>query len=134
MNVEKVHRYPRYFTITVEILSAITVVLALALLGRDLLRLLWSIYDLDTALFARLPWLTDLVLIISDANTPPPAGLMDLAPALAWLALALAAALFLRNSLPAVRTSAPRHTGGVRQRLAAGAVGKYSRDQGDRGG
>lgn len=106
MNVEKVHRYPRYFTITVEILSAITVVLALALLGRDLLRLLWSIYDLDTALFARLPWLTDLVLIISDANTPPPAGLMDLAPALAWLALALAAALFLRNSLPTVRTSA----------------------------
>lgn len=80
MNVEKVHRYPRYFTITVEILSAITVVLALALLGRDLLRLLWSIYDLDTALFARLPWLTDLVLIISDANTPPPAGLMDLRP------------------------------------------------------
>lgn len=106
MNVEKVHRYPRHFTITVEILSAITVILALALLGREVLRLLWSIYTVDTALFARFPWLTDLVLVISDADTPPPASLADLLPALAWLALALAVALLLRNSLPTVRTSA----------------------------
>lgn len=106
MNVEKVHRYPRYFTVTVEILSAITVVLALALLGRDLLRLLWSIYALDTALFARLPWLTDLVLVIADANAPPPSSLTDLLPALSWTTLALATALLLRNSLPVVRTSA----------------------------
>lgn len=106
MNVEKVHRYPRHFTITVELLSAITVLLALALLGRDLLRLLWSIYALDTALFARLPWLTDLVLAISDVSAPPPTSLTDLLPALSWMALALAAALLLRNSLPTVRTSA----------------------------
>lgn len=106
MNVEKVHRYPRHFTVTLEILSAITVLLATALLGRDLLRLLWSTYTLDTALFARFPWLTDLVLLISDANTPPPSGLADLLPALGWMALALATALLLRNSMPTVRTSA----------------------------
>lgn len=106
MNVEKVHRYPRHFTITVEILSAIIVVLALALLGREVLRLLWSIYSVDTVLFARFPWLADLVRFLSDVDTPAPASLTDLLPALAWLALALAVALFLRNSLPAVRTSA----------------------------
>lgn len=106
MNVEKVHRYPRPFTITIEILSAIIVSIALTLLGRDLLRLLWSIYGLDTALFARFPWITDLVLVISDASVPPPAQPTDVLPALAWMALALTVALFLRNSMPTVRTSA----------------------------
>ncbi|MFQ3631185.1 hypothetical protein [Roseiflexus sp.] len=106
MNVEKVHRYPRPFTITVEILSAIIVSIALTLLGRDLLRLLWSIYGLDTALFARFPWITDLVLVISDASAPPPEQPTDVLPALAWMALALMVALFLRNSMPTVRTSA----------------------------
>ncbi len=106
MNVEKVHRYPRPFTITVEILSAIIVSIALTLLGRDLLRLLWSIYGLDTALFARFPWLSDLVLVISDASAPPPAQPTDMLPTLSWMALALTVALFLRNSMPTVRTSA----------------------------
>lgn len=106
MNVEQVHRYPRRLTVTIEMLSAIAVVLAQVLLGRDLLRLLWSVYTIDTTLFAQLPWLDDLVQVIVDTGKPAPERLDDLLPALLWMALALAVALLLRNSLPTVRTSA----------------------------
>jgi hypothetical protein len=46
------------------------------------------------------------VQAINTADTPPPTTLAEILPALLWLALALLAALLLRNSLPMVRTSA----------------------------
>jgi hypothetical protein len=106
LNIEKVHRYPLRVIVAIELLSAVAVTLASVRLGRDVLRLLWSIYSVDTTLFAQLPWLDDLVQAINTADTPAPTILADLLPALLWLALALLAALLLRNSLPMVRTSA----------------------------
>ena len=106
MNIEKVHRYPLRVIVAIELLSAVAVTLALVRLGRDVLRLLWSIYSVDTTLFAQLPWLDDLVQAINAADMLAPTTLADLLPALLWLALALLAALLLRNSLPMVRTSA----------------------------
>ncbi len=106
MNTERVYRYPRQFTIIVEVLAAAAVAVALALLGRDTLRLLWAIYTIDVSLYARLPWLDDLVAIISGATATSPATFADLLPALLWAAFALLLALLLRNSMPTVRTSA----------------------------
>ena len=106
MNIEKVHRYPLRLIVAIELLSAVAVTLALVRLGRDVLRLLWSIYSVDTTLFAQLPWLDDLVQAINTADPPAPNTPADLLPALLWLALALLAAILLRNSLPMVRTSA----------------------------
>lgn len=107
MNVEKVHSYPRRFTAAIEVLSAIGVAIAVALLGRDLLRLLWRFYSVDTSLYARISWLDDLVTLIGGARTTvAPGSIADLTPALLWSALALLLALLLRNSMPTVRTSA----------------------------
>src|SRR5436190_24339741 len=117
MVVEQVHRYPRWITWLIELLSAGIVVLALLRFSRDLLMLIWSTLGIDTTLFARIPYLPEIIQTITGGAALPRRevggvgmlgllmALNQLLPALGWLALALLLALLFRNSLPAVRTS-----------------------------
>lgn len=117
MVTEQVHRYPRWITWPIELIGTLIVGLAAARFGRDLLQLLWRTYGIDTALFARVPLVRQIVLTINDfqevgsrARNVPITRLLgslpDLLPALGWLVLALLLALLLRNGLPTIRTSA----------------------------
>jgi hypothetical protein len=109
MIAEQTHRYPRWLTWPVELLSMLGVVATLALFGRDLLRYLWfRNHGADTALFSRIPFLPELYLAVNGVrNTERDliTQLTQLLPTLGWLALALFLALLVRNALPTVRTS-----------------------------
>ena len=109
MDTEKVYRYPRPLTWAVELLSALAVGVVALLLGRELLRYLWSALGTDDALFNRAPALRDMVVAINGATVvrviDPIGTLPALLPALAWTAVALLLALLLRNGLPTLRTS-----------------------------
>jgi hypothetical protein len=117
MAAEQIHRYPRWIVWLFELFSFLIVGVALARFARDLLMLLWSTLGIDTTLFRGVPYLSDIVLKISDGATLPRAevggnkllpliaSLPLLLPALGWLALALLLAMLIRNSLPTVRTS-----------------------------
>jgi hypothetical protein len=106
---EQVYRYPRWVTWPIEGLSALVVVVALVRFGRDLLRYLWDTRGIDATLFVRIPLLPELVLSINgvkgSADRERIDSLVQLLPALGWLALALFLALLLRNCLPMIRTS-----------------------------
>jgi len=106
---EQVYRYPRWVTWPIELLSALIVVATLVRFGRDLLRYLWDTRGIDATLFVRIPYLPELVLSINgvkgSAERERIDHLVQLLPALGWLALALFLALLLRNCLPMIRTS-----------------------------
>src|SRR5215211_6590484 len=106
---EQVYRYPRWVTWPIELLSALIVVATLARFGRDLLRYLWDTRGIDATLFVRIPFLPELVLSINGVKGSTDRerinSLVQLMPALGWLALALFLALLLRNCLPMIRTS-----------------------------
>lgn len=117
MVAEQIHRYPRWITWLIELLSTLAVGIALVRFARDLLMLLWTTVGIDTTLLGRVPYLPEVVRAISDSAPLPRAevggdktlllimALGQLLPALGWLALALLLALLLRNSLPTIRTS-----------------------------
>jgi hypothetical protein len=109
MDNEKVHRYPRPISWSIELLTALVVALALLLLGRDLLRFLWAANGTDSALYAEVPYLPEIVQLVNGGVVvraiDPLAALPALLPSLGWTALALLLALLLRNSLPTLRTS-----------------------------
>ncbi|HWQ15597.1 MAG TPA: hypothetical protein VNL77_22540 [Roseiflexaceae bacterium] len=109
MDAEKVYRYPRAFTWAIELLAALAVAVVALLLGRDLLRYLWSAFGTDDALFNRIPQLRDVVLAINGGPVvrviDPLATLPTLLPPLGLTALVLLLALLLRNSLPTLRAS-----------------------------
>jgi hypothetical protein len=116
MVVEQVHRYPRWISWLIELLSLLAVGAAALQFGRELLMLLWRTLGFDTTLLPKVPYLPEIVLAITNGATLPrreqSAGLLgvlthlnQLMPALGWLALALLLALLLRNSLPTIRTS-----------------------------
>lgn len=109
MVVEQVHRYPRWITWPIELSSALAVTAALASFGRDLFRYLWDTQGVDTAMFRLVPLLPEIYLTINGIrgveDRPRIDALPQLLPALGWLALALLAALTLRNALATIRTS-----------------------------
>ncbi len=118
MVAEQIHRYPRWLTWALDLLSFLAVGAALLLFSRDLMALLWRSYGIDTTLMARVPYLPEIVQAITQGATLPRRevigdagtfnllfGLNLLLPALGWLALALLLALLFRNSLPTIRTS-----------------------------
>lgn len=104
---EQIHRYPRWIVWLIELLCTLSVVLGLIRFGRDLLRYLWFLRGgPDTSFFRRVPFLPDIVAAVRDATANNPiVEYRGLLPALSWLALALLAALILRNALPTIRTS-----------------------------
>jgi hypothetical protein len=118
MVAEQIHRYPRWLTGALDLLSFLAVGAALLLFSRDLLVLLWKSYGIDTTLMARVPYLPEIVQAITQGAALPRRevvgsagtfnlvfGLHLLLPVLGWLALALLLALLFRNSLPTIRTS-----------------------------
>jgi hypothetical protein len=118
MVAEQIHRYPRWITWALELLSFLAVGAALLLFSRDLMALLWRAYGIDTTLMARVPYLPEIVQLIVQGGALPRrevvggagtfnlvVGLYQLLPALGWLLLALLLALLFRNSLPTIRTS-----------------------------
>ncbi|HEX9370425.1 MAG TPA: hypothetical protein VF897_05440, partial [Roseiflexaceae bacterium] len=117
MVAEQIHRYPRWITWLIELLSFLAVGAALLRFSRDLLMLLWGTLGIDTSLFARVPYLPEAVQTLSSGAALPRSevggsktlallmSLNLLLPALGWLALALLLTLLLRNSLPTIRTS-----------------------------
>src|SRR5262245_62029427 len=118
MVAEHIHRYPRWITWAIDLLSVLTVGAALLLFSRDLMNLLWRSYGIDTSLMTRVPYLPEIVQTITQGAGLPRRevvggvgtmnfvfGLQQLLPALGWLALALLLALLFRNSLPTIRTS-----------------------------
>jgi hypothetical protein len=118
MVAEQIHRYPRWITWALDLLSFLAVGAALLLFGRDLMTLLWRSYGIDTTLMARVPYLPEVVQLITQGAQLPRRevvsgagtfnlvfGLHLLLPALGWLALALLLAILFRNSLPTIRTS-----------------------------
>jgi len=118
MVAEQIHRYPRWITWALDLLSFLAVGAALLSFSRDSLALLWKSYGIDTTLMARVPYLPEIVQAITQGAALPRRevvgsagtfnlvfGLYMLLPALGWLALALLLALLFRNSLPTIRTS-----------------------------
>lgn len=107
---DRVHRYPRRTEWLIEILSAIAVTVALLLLGREALRLYWETHGVDTSLFARFPWLREIVLLTAGdiprcCNSSLNIG-VELLPSLFLLLFALFAVIWVRYALPTIRTSA----------------------------
>jgi hypothetical protein len=118
MVAEQIHRYPRWITWALDLLSFLAVGAALLLFSRDLLSLLWRSYGIDTTLMSRVPYLPEVVQAITQGAALPRRevigdagainfvfGLSQLLPSLGWLALALLLAVLFRNSLPTIRTS-----------------------------
>ena len=118
MVAEQIHRYPRWITWPIDLLSFLAVGAALLLFSRDLMALLWSHTASIPRFMARVPYLPEIVQTITQGAALPRRevvggagtfnlvfGLHLLLPALGWLALALLLALLFRNSLPTVRTS-----------------------------
>ncbi|HJZ46425.1 MAG TPA: hypothetical protein VKE41_04640, partial [Roseiflexaceae bacterium] len=118
MVAEHIHRYPRWITWAIDLLSFLIVGAALLLFSRDLMNLLWRSYGIDTSLMTRVPYLPEIVQTITQGAGLPRRevvggagtmnfvfGLSQLLPALGWLALALLLAVLFRNSLPTIRTS-----------------------------
>src|SRR6266545_3284424 len=118
MVAEQIHRYPRWITWALDLLSFLAVGAALLSFSRDSLALLWKSYGIDTTLMAHVPYLPEIVQAITQGAALPRRevvgsagtfnlvfGLYMLLPALGWLALALLLALLFRNSLPTIRTS-----------------------------
>src|SRR5438876_254819 len=102
MVAEQIHRYPRWITWALDLLSFLAVGAALLLFSRDLMTLLWKSYGIDTTLMARVPYLPEIVQAITQGAPLPRQevvgsagtfnlvfGLHLLLPALGWLALAL---------------------------------------------
>src|SRR5215208_752500 len=118
MVAEQIHRYPRWITWAIDLLSLLVVGAALLLFSRDLMALLWKSYGIDTTLMGRVPYLPEIVQAITEGAALPRRevvggagtfnlvfGLHQLLPALGWLTLALLLAVLFRNSLPTIRTS-----------------------------
>ncbi|KAB8140661.1 hypothetical protein F8S13_23210 [Chloroflexia bacterium SDU3-3] len=106
MVAEQTHRYPRWITFSIEVLCALLVGGTTLLAGRDILRYIWSTYDLDLSISRYLPWFTDVVTALGGGATNH--GLFSptaLLPSLTWWMLALLFSLLARNSLPTIRTS-----------------------------
>jgi hypothetical protein len=110
MSIEQIHRYPRRLTILVELLSAVSITVATALFGRDVLLYFWHTRGIDVQYFRKVPLLRDAVIAIAGEvprkDLLPGAGAVELLPSLGWLAAAMLLVLLLRYSLPRVRTSA----------------------------
>jgi hypothetical protein len=117
MDVEQVHRYPRWISWLIELLAFAAVAAALLRFCRDLFMLLWTTLGIDTALMVRVPYLPETVQLINQGAPLPrrevvgAAGTLNLLmalnqllPALGWMALALLLAILFRNSLPTIRT------------------------------
>lgn len=104
---EEIHRYPRRLTASVEVLSALAVVLAMLYFGRNLLRLLWAAFGLDISLMTRIPFLRQIVLFVNAGVPLQPTSQLftSMLEPLIGLALTLLAVLLARNSLPTIRTS-----------------------------
>src|SRR3712207_1378623 len=106
---EQIHRYPRWITWLIELFTAIGVTIAMLRFARDLLRYLWDTRGLDATLFPVVPYLPELVLSIGGvkgvADREHMGSVVQLLPALGWLALALLLSILLRNLLPTIRTS-----------------------------
>jgi len=99
MVAEQIHRYPRWITLALDLLSFLAVGAALLLFSRDLMGLLWKSYGIDTSLMARVPYLPEIVQAITQGAALPRRevvgsagtfnfvfGLHLLLPALGWLA------------------------------------------------
>ena len=56
MVAEQIHRYPRWITWLIELLSTLAVGIALVRFARDLLMLLWTTVGIDTTLLGRVPY------------------------------------------------------------------------------
>ena len=65
MVAEQIHRYPRWITWALDLLSFLAVGAALLLFSRDLMALLWRSYGIDTTLMARVPYLPEIVQAIT---------------------------------------------------------------------
>jgi hypothetical protein len=109
MIAEQIHRYPRWISWPIELLSTLGVIVTLAMFGRDLLRYLWfRNQGADTTFFQSIPFLPEFYLAVNGVRGTDRdliTQLTQLVPTLGWLALALLLALILRNALPTVRTS-----------------------------
>lgn len=104
--IETVHRYPRLMTWSIELLSALVVLLSSGYFGAVLLRYLWDTFGLDETLVGVVPFLAEIIDAVNMvADRPREQTLADLVPALFWMALSLFVVLFLRNALPTLRTS-----------------------------
>jgi hypothetical protein len=106
---ESYHRYPRLMTGAIAWLSALLVAVAVLNLGFTFLRGFWDLAGRDPNLFNALPWMRPLVEFIEGGARNRSERLGEFLPLLlwplAWTAVALLAALVLRNAFPAVRTS-----------------------------
>lgn len=103
---ETVHRYPRLMTWSIELLSALVVLLSFGYFGAVLLRYLWDTFGLDETLVGVVPFLAEIINIVNMvADRPRERTPADLLPALLWMALSLFSVLLLRNALPMIRTS-----------------------------
>lgn len=103
---ETVHRYPRLMTWSIELLSALVVLLSFGYFGAVFLRYLWDTFGLDETLVGVVPFLAEVIDAVNVvADRPGEQTLADLLPALVWMALSLFIVLFLRNALPTIRTS-----------------------------
>lgn len=106
---ETYHRYSRLTTSTTAWLVALLVVLAVGNLGLSILQGVWDLFGRDGALSSQVPWLAPLIAWLDGQPRPQVMSGYELLPnllgPLAWTGLALLVALYLRNALPAVRTS-----------------------------
>ncbi len=104
--IETVHRYPRLMTWSIELLSALVVLMSSGYFGAVLLRYLWDTFGLDETLVGAVPLLAEIIDAVNMvADRPREQTLADLVPALLWMALSLFIVLLLRNALPTLRTS-----------------------------
>ncbi|NTU81328.1 MAG: hypothetical protein HGA45_18450 [Chloroflexales bacterium] len=106
---ERYHRYPRLITSSIAWLSAIIVTVTVVNLGVVILRGMWDLLGRDDTLLREVPLLLTVVEWIESIAHPHADTLLRFLPTLlaplAWAAVALLAALILRNAFPAVRTS-----------------------------
>ncbi|PDW01910.1 hypothetical protein [Candidatus Viridilinea mediisalina] len=103
------HRYPRFTTNLIAWLPALLLVVALGNLGVHILRGLWDIFGRDPSLLEPEFPLSGLVTLIDGQPRPQATNIYELAPTLLgpflWTGVALLLALYLRNALPAIRSS-----------------------------
>lgn len=106
---ETIHKYPRLVTFSIEGLSALLVAFTTANLGVLILRALWDFLGRSDALTNRIPFLPSLIIWLDGRVRDRADSLGDLlpilVPSLTWCAIALLAAILLRNALPTVRVS-----------------------------
>ena len=106
---ERYHRYPRLITSSIAWLSVIIVTVAIGNLGQTCLRGLWDLTDHDDTMLRQFSLFMPVVDWIDGRARPHFTTLFEFLPTLLaplnWAAVALLAALILRNAFPSVRTS-----------------------------